>query len=414
MPNADTIKVSLTAKYCKGATYRFESKSKRRDIRWDTTLPDFGLRLYPSGSKAYVIGYRMPGSPYRFKTVSAYGVESLADARSRAKIELTEVVKGNDPLEQKRQEADSDSVEGFAETYMSKHAEKRKKTASDDRLLIDKIIVPALGKRKLKSIKRSDIARLHSKVGDSINEKTGQPKIYQANRMLALLSRMFTLAELWGSVPEGTPNPCRGVEKYKEIKRDRFVSHEEMPQLAKAIDAEPNPILRDALWLYLLTGLRKVELLSLQWSDVDLNREEVRLSDTKAGRAHYLPLSSAATELLRQQPQVLGNPHVFPGRREGQHLVNIDKAWRRARKKAGIEDVRLHDLRRSVGSWLAQSGNSLHLIGRVLNHSNTSTTAVYARFGQDSVRQALEQHGQQLMGIAGKKKPGKVVKINER
>ena len=411
MTRSDTIKVRLTRKYCDGASYRFESKSNKRDIRWDETLPDFGLRLYPSGSKAYIIGYRMPGCPYRIKTVSAYGVESLADARTRAKIELTEVVKGNDPLEQKRQDADSDSVEGFAKSYMKRHALKRKKSAGDDQLLIDKIIVPAIGKRKLKSIKRSDVSRLHQKVGDTINEKTGKPKIYQANRMLALLSRMFTLAELWGAVPEGTPNPCRGIEKFPEEKRDRFVSHEEMPALAKAIDAEKSPILRDCLWLYLLTGLRKAELLSLRWSDVDLDRAEIRLTDTKAGRPHYLPLSSPAVELLRNQLRVQGNPFVFPGRREGQHLVNIDKAWRRARKLAGIDDVRLHDLRRSVGSWLAQSGNSLHLIGKVLNHSNVSTTAVYARFGEDSVRQALEQHGQQLLGVSGKKKSAEVVKI---
>lgn len=412
MANAETIKVRLTQKYCAGASYRFDSTSKR-DIRWDAKLPDFGLRLYPSGSKAYIIGYRLPGCPYRIKTVSAFDVETLDEARDRAKIELTEVVNGHDPLDQKKRQAAGDTLEKFAETYMRRYALKRKKSAGDDQLMLDNIIVPALGKRKLKTIKRSDVSRLHQKVGETINEKNGKPKIYQANRVLALMSKMFTLAEQWGSVPEGTPNPARGIERFKEKKRDRWVNKDELPVLAEAIDGEINPVARDALWLYLLTGLRKAELLSLKWSDIDMSRAEIRLEDTKADRSHYLPLSAPAVEMLNGMIRIKGNPYVLPGKNKGKHLVNIDKAWRRVRKSADIEDVRLHDLRRTVGSWLAQSGNSLALIGKVLNHSNASTTQVYARFGQDSVRQAIESHGEQIMGAAGKGKTAKVVKLGK-
>ncbi len=130
-----------------------------------------------------------------------------------------------------------------------------------------------------------------------------------------------------------------------------------------------------------------------------MDRKELKLIDTKNGKPHYLPLSIAAIDILKQLQHIDGNPYVIVGKNTGCHLVNIDKPWQRIRKKAGLEDVRLHDLRRTVGSWLAQSGNSLHLIGKVLNHSNQSTTAVYARFGQDSARDALEQHGQMITGM---------------
>ena len=130
---------------------------------------------------------------------------------------------------------------------------------------------------------------------------------------------------------------------------------------------------------------------------------------TKSGRPHYVPLSEEAREILRSLPREEGNPYVFQGTKPGRHLVNIDKPWRRVRAAAGIEDVRLHDLRRTMGSWLAQAGNSLHLIGRVLNHSTPSTTQVYARFGDDHVRAAIESYGKRLMGAAGRRPRAPVI-----
>jgi integrase len=174
-----------------------------------------------------------------------------------------------------------------------------------------------------------------------------------------------------------------------------------LPKLVEAINKEPNTYVVAAIWLYLLTGVRREELLTLKWSDIDMERRELKLSDTKNGKDHYLPLSSAAMDILNNLQRIEGNPFVIAGKKDGCHLVNIFVPWQRIRKAAGLEDVRLHDLRRSVGSWLAQSGSSLHLIGKVLNHSNQSTTAIYARFGQDHVRDALEQHGQLITGMAG-------------
>ena len=216
---------------------------------------------------------------------------------------------------------------------------------------------------------------------------------------------MFELGKRWGFVPEERANPAKGIEHFKEHKRDRWVTPDELPRLTQAIDQEVNLYARYAFWLYLLTGMRKMELLTAKWEYIDWERRELRIPQTKGGRVLYLPLSEAALTLLRNIPQLQGNPFVLPGAKEGKHLVNISKPWRRVRKAAGIPDVRLHDLRRTVGSWLAQAGNSLHLIGRILNHSTQSTTAVYARFAQDHVRQALQAHGKRILGVAGKE-PG--------
>ena len=306
------------------------------------------------------------------------------------------------------------------------------------------------------------MAALHSRIG-----KTAP---YEANRTLALVAKLFELARRWGLVPDSHSNPARDIDRFKETKRDRWITPLELPHLAAAINAEPNASARYGLWLYLLTGARKAELLRARWDHLDLERGELRLADTKAGRTHYLPLSAPALALLREIPRQPGNPYILPGKHPGAHLVNISKPWSRVKTAAtlarwreepavaalidqlteagaatkskhtakdwtpeptlaeiraasdttgvalppAVDDVRLHDLRRTVGSWLAQAGNSLHLIGRVLNHSNASTTQVYARFGQDHVRAALEQHGERLLGAAKLAPAAEVVDIKRR
>ena len=178
-----------------------------------------------------------------------------------------------------------------------------------------------------------------------------------------------------------------------------------------AIDEEPNVYARSALWLYLLTGMRKQELLKAKWKDIDWERNELKLEQTKAGRVHYVPLSGPALAILQTVPRQEANPYIFAGAKKGRHLVNINKPWFRVRDRAGVPDVHLHDLRRTVGSWLAQAGNDLHLIGKVLNHSNLSTTAIYARFSQDVVHKAMDEHATRIMAAAGKTQPAEVVEL---
>jgi integrase len=187
-----------------------------------------------------------------------------------------------------------------------------------------------------------------------------------------------------------------------------------MPRLATAIDEDPSPHLRAAFWLYLLTGVRKRELLRARWEDLDFHTNLWRLPDTKSGRVHHVPLSTRAVAILNALPRELGNPYVIPGARKGQPLNNLDKAWRRIRQRAGLDDVRIHDLRRTFGSHLAQDGASLHLIGTILNHRDPSTTQVYAHFQRDHERQALDRHADRLAKLAYNSPDGRVTALRSK
>jgi integrase len=392
--------VRLTKRILDATAYEGDSKS--RYVLWDEDPPGFGCRIYPSGKKAFVLSYRVEGRK-RLMTLGTFGALTLDGARKAARAALAKVeTQAGDPLAERQKAARGETVADLCREYMERHG-NGKKSGEDDQRRINKHILPAWRGLKARAIKRSDVAALHSKIGKA------HP--YEANRVLALLSKMFGLARRWGFVSDDHPNPARDIDRFRELKRDRWITPEELPRLAKAINEEPNETARFALWLYLLTGARKTELLKARWEDLDETRAELRLADTKAGRTHYIPLSAPALALLNQIPRIPDNPYILPGRVEKASLVNIDKPWRRVRKAAGVEDVRLHDLRRTVGSWLAQAGNSLHLIGRVLNHTNQSTTAVYARFGEDHVRAALEQHAERLLGAAGMKPSADVVEI---
>jgi integrase len=243
---------------------------------------------------------------------------------------------------------------------------------------------------------------------------------YPANRTLALVSKMWNLAATWGVVPDGYGNPARGIDHFRETKRDRWVTAAELPKLAKAIDAEENVYVRAALWLYLFTGMRRNELLTAKWEYFDKDRRELRLPETKAGRPFVVPLSGPAMVILDNLPRLKGNPYILPSlkvRREGEppkHLGDISHRWIEVRTAAGVGDVHLHDLRRTVGSWLAMDGASLLVIGKTLNQTSPATTQVYARLSEDPVRAALERHAKRVVAVAKGKLGGKVIKYPGR
>lgn len=389
--------------------YSGDASKNEKCIIWADEPTGLGVRVYPSGKKAFVYSYRHEGRK-QLKTIGRYGDITLAQAEGLVRKDVVGLLENKNPLAERKKARLGDTVRQLCALYIDSHA-STKKTGGEDERRINTHILPAWSAHKAKSITRQDVSELHKRIGKNIYR--GKPTIYEANRVLSLVSKLFSFATKEGLLDPGHPNPAIGIDRFKEEKRDRFVSSEELPKLIEAIQQEPNKSAQYALWLYLLTGLRKEELLSAKWVDVVkiTGGYQLRSLDTKNGKTHYLPLSNAAMAVLDQIPKVDGNPYVIVGKNEGKHLVNVDKPWQRVRKTAGVEDVHIHDLRRTVGSWLAQSGNSLHLIGRVLNHSNQSTTAVYARFGQDHVREALDRHGDQILAAAGLKQTADVVPI---
>jgi integrase len=378
-------------------TLQYPERSDRgRFVLWDSELPGFGVRVYPTGRKAYVLSYRFRGRK-RLMAIGPTTVLTLPEARERARKKLVEALDGRDPLTAREQDRAAPTMGELAARYVE-HSKQHKRSWRED----ERRIRAHLGvwrTHQVAAVTRHDVETLHARIGATAP--------YEANRALALISRLFSLARQWGIVPANWVSPTSGVQRFPEDKRERWLKPEEVTSLAAALEAEPSVYVRGVLWLYLLTGARRSELLSAKWEHIETDANGKRslvLPKTKSGRAHRIPLSAPALELLEGLPRLEGNPYIFPGKRAGAPLVNIAKNWERVRKAAKLEDVRLHDLRRTVGSWLAQSGRSLHLVGRILNHSDPSVTQIYARLGDETMREALEAHAKQVMGAAGKGK----------
>ena len=271
-----------------------------------------------------------------------------------------------------------------AERYLEEHVAVRCKptTAAQRRFVLRKHVLPALGSSPLAAVNREDVADLHYRLRATPTT---------ANAAIATLSRIFTFAETCGLVPEGG-NPCRFVVKYRERKRERFLSDDEFDRLGRVLTEMENerrlsPHAADALRLLMMTGCRRNEILTLRWTDVDLDAGELRLADAKTG-ARKVTLSPPAVKILMELPRVSNNPWVIVGAAPGKRLLNINQHWHRVRTRAGLEDVRLHDLRHSWASRALALGESLPMIGRLLGHSQVETTAGYAHLARDSVHEA--------------------------
>ncbi len=365
----------------------FSGEGGDRDLfLWDSDFAGFGLKITPKGKKVYVLQYRINGQSKRF-TIGTHGQGhwTATTARKEAVRLSGLIISGIDPAQEKSEKRKGLTLAELAERYLTEHALPKKKAWSirHDTRMLKKIIIPALGNRKVETLTRADISKLHHKLRETP---------FMANRVLSLFSKMFNLSELWGYRPDGS-NPCRHVQRYKEPKRERYLSGEEFARLGAALkEAEktelPSAVL--ALRLLIFTGCRLSEILTLRWTEVDYEKAVLNLTDTKTGQK-TVPLPGPALDALREAPRLAGNPYVCFGREPGQHLVALQKIWTRIRKKAGLEDVRHHDLRHSFASVGAGANMGLPLIGKLLGHTQAQTTARYAHLALDPVKEASEE-----------------------
>jgi integrase len=374
------------------------------DVRWDEQIPGLGVRIMPSGKMSFVLSYRNHEGRKRLMVLGRVGADlTLTQARDKARKERVCVREGGDPLNVKQKATQGETLKDLIDAFIERHGKPHKKTWKADQRRLNRLVPASWMGRKITGISRKDISDLHHKIG----AKTP----YEANRLLENIKTMFNLAPVWGFAEEGHPNPTAKIAKFKEQKRKRWLKPEELPALAKAVDAEPSIYVRSAIWLYLLTGIRRMELLQAKWEDVDWDRGTLRLPETKSGDEQTATLNAPSLAILQATPKMEGNPHILPGAIEGRHLVNIAKPWERIRTAAGMSDLRLHDLRRSVGSWLTQDGTDLNLIKEALRHSDLSTTLTYARLGADAARDAMESHGKRILEAAGKHRPIQMVGV---
>ena len=334
---------------------------ERDTVYWDRDLPGFGIRVYPSGGKVYIAQAREPDRTVRRVTVGRHDVLHADRARRRAALIIARIRAGEDPvpLPLAARHNGGPTVADLAERYLEEHAAVRLKPRTQQRVrgMLDNHILPALGRLPLEAVERRDIVEFHRKL-------SGRP--VTANKCVKVLSHMYRLGAGWGLAPEGF-NPCRSIEKYPERTRERFLTDAEFARLGRvldeAVDSGSLPLTAaTAIRLLMLTGCRKGEILTLRWTEVDLDAGELHLADSKTGpRAVQLP--PTAVRLLEALPRREGCPWVFPGNdRDGRYSGSgLDHAWRTVRAAAGLEDVRLHDLRHSCATYLTMASviNSL-------------------------------------------------------
>lgn len=366
------------------------AKLKPGETVWDTDVKGFGVR-YRASTISYVFKKRI-GGKQTWVTIGRHGSPWTPEtARRKALSFASDALEGINPNDTRKAEAAKLSFADVSRTFLDQHTKKIKaSTATEYARLMRLYLVPAFGRLKVEDITRSEVARAHT---------SWAPRPRAANHALAVLSKFMNWCEEHGYRAEHS-NPCTRIKKYREEGRERYLSNVEIQRLLAVLteleaSGEETPFICTAFRLLLLTGARLSEITTLKWTYVDLDAAALRLPDSKTGKK-VIRLNAPALEVLRALPRVSGNPYVIVGHRNGAHIINLQKPWRRIRALAGLDDVRIHDLRHSFASIAINSGASLAMVGQLLGHTRPETTARYAHLADDPLRLLNEQIGQSI------------------
>ncbi len=400
---------------------------KDRAFLWDDALAGFGVAAFPTGKKVYVAQYRQNGRSRRV-AIGEHGRLTPDQARSQAKMVLGSVETGADPIEERRAARAVRTFGEVAEDFLRLHAKAKRKgrTADEYERILKAHILSALGSRRVSDLRRSDVAKLHSKLAD---------RPYEANRTLALVSAIWNWAERRDEVDRNS-NPAAGIERYPEQGRERFLTGEELSRLGAALTegetvglpysvdgTKPkakhapkaenrrvriDPFAAAAIRLLILTGARLREILDARWSQVDFERGVIFLTDSKTGKKPIY-LSAAAQSVLAGLPRIEGNPHVIAGVKDGAPRSDLKRPWEAVCRSADLEGVRLHDLRHSFASFGAGASLGLPIIGKLLGHSQAATTHRYAHLDADPLRRAVDTIGATIAAAMERKEGAQVL-----
>ncbi len=352
--------------------------SAGRAMYHDAATPGLTLRVSAAGNKVFYVYRWANGKPVKMK-LGAFGELTVETARRLARSLAGKWADGKDPAADRRKARQQPTLKEAFEQWRDAHAKLHRRTWEDDERQFEKYLTEFHG-RRLASIKPLDVATWHGRIGT----KHGP---VQANRTLTLLGTLYN----WAADKLGYEgrSPVKGVKRFREQSRERFLQPAEMKAFFESVNQEPDPW-RDYFALLLFTGQRRSDVAAMQWVDLDLAGKTWRVRQTKTGRNVTVPLVPAALRILEsRRDTAVDCPWVFPGR--AGHIAHPKKAWERTIKRAGLTDLHLHDLRRSLGSWQAALGTSLAIIGSGLGHQDLKSTAIYSRLNVEPVRKAIEQ-----------------------
>jgi integrase len=357
-----------------------------RIYTYDSKTPGLCVCVTATGTRTFYLYRWLAGGPQRFR-IGRYPDLPVEQARAEAQKLTGEIAGGKNPQDAKRAARGELTFGDLFTDYLERHAKpyKRPRSWKEDQGLYDRYLKPLAG-RKVSAITRADVQRVHANIGREHGH-------YAANRALALVSVIFNRCA------SHLDNPAKGCRRFKEQSRDRFLDATELQAFFAALQDEPSPTWQDFFTVALLTGARRSNVLGMAWQDVDLDRGLWRIpaADAKGGVSMVVILAVPVVEILRRRHGERGeSPFVFASIGKSGHLTEPKKAWHDVLKRAGLVDgdgkntARLHDLRRTLGSWAAAGGISLTIIGKALGHKSMSTTSIYARLDTDPVRRAIE------------------------
>ncbi|MDA5092477.1 integrase arm-type DNA-binding domain-containing protein [Aliiroseovarius sp. KMU-50] len=358
---------------------------------WDAEVKGFGVRVYPTGKRTYVIQYRA-GKRTRRLTLGQHGPLTTDEARKLAKQRLGDVARGEDPSADRQTQRRAPTVaalcDRFLDEYVAQHCKPN--TLRSYRTIIKNHIRPKLGAFLINDVKRADVANLHFDMRNTP---------YHANRTLMVISKMFNVAEDWGLREEGA-NPTRRIKKYREEEKKRYLSDQEQYRLGQVLQdvlAEGSETIHvvSAYLLLMLTGCRRNEIQTLKWDYVHYNHLD--LPDSKTGRRR-IPLPREAYDILMSLPRREGNPYAILGTTDEGHITDLERPWRRIRERAGLPDVRIHDLRHTYASVAMKDGIDPFTLKEILGHKNLTTTLRYAHLADDAVQRAAGSVASRLAG----------------
>lgn len=377
--------------FTKKALHEIKPSSKR-EYFYDEKTKGLILDVTASGSKSFYLYRKIQGRPERV-FIGRFPETTVEQARYKAMEICSRIGKGENPQEDKRHARGELTLRGLFKEYIERHAKKKRKTWSDMEKNFDRYAA-SIAELKLSNITAARAEKLHQQLNDDTGPHT-------ANRTVQMLRAVYNKGIQW-KLYRGE-NPFKGISLFPERPRERFLTPDEVGKLLSELEKDSNELLRDFVKLSLLTGVRKSNLASMRWKDVDLEYGTWRLEDTKNGSSQVVPLGAFEVQILRRRLAVASSTEfVFPGEGATGHLMDIKKSWTRFRQQTGFEDVTIHDLRRSLGSGMASQNVNIALVKDALHHKDMKTTInVYARTRKDAVVDAKESVHNEWLKKAG-------------